>query len=79
MAAILQETSGAVQRIVERRREQRTASQEIAHLVENIAQAAQGSSSWAVQNAERAQNLQRLSAELRRNFLALPPDSMVSG
>ena len=46
-------------------REQSAASQEIARLVENIAQSAEGSNSRAVRNSERAQDLQRLAAELR--------------
>ena len=38
---------------------------EIARLVENIAQAAEGSNSRALHNSERAQNLQRLAADLQ--------------
>lgn len=60
-----QETVEVVQGIADSTREQSAASQEIARLVENIAQAAEGSSNRAVQNTERAQNLQRLSAELQ--------------
>ena len=60
-----QETVEVVQGIADSTREQSAASQEIARLVENIAQAAEGSSSRAVQNTERAQSLQRLSAELQ--------------
>ena len=51
--------------IADSTREQSAASQEIARLVENIAQAAEGSNSRAVRNSERAQDLQRLAAELR--------------
>ena len=60
-----QETVEVVHGIADSTREQSAASQEIARLVENIAQAAEGSSSRAVQNTERAQSLQRLSAELQ--------------
>ncbi|HSG23730.1 MAG TPA: Cache 3/Cache 2 fusion domain-containing protein [Azonexus sp.] len=60
-----QETVEVVNGIADSTREQSAASQEIARLVENIAQAAEGSSSRAVKNTERAQNLQRLSAELQ--------------
>ena len=60
-----QETVEVVHGIADSTREQSAASQEIARLVENIAQAAEGSSDRAMQNTERAQNLQRLSAELQ--------------
>lgn len=60
-----QQTVDVVHGIADSTREQSAASQEIARLVENIAQSAEGSSSRAVRNSERAQNLQRLAAELR--------------
>ena len=60
-----QETVEVVHGIADSTREQSAASQEIARLVENIAQAAEGSSNRSVQNTERAQNLQRLAAELQ--------------
>jgi len=60
-----QETVEVVHGIADSTREQSAASQEIARLVENIAQAAEGSSNRAMQNTERAQNLQRLSTELQ--------------
>lgn len=59
------QTVDVVQSIAESTREQSSASQEIARLVENIAQMAEGSSSRAVQNTERAQNLRGLAAELQ--------------
>ena len=58
-------TVETVHSIADSTREQSSASQEIARLVEHIAQAAQGSNSRAQSNSERAQNLQRLSAELQ--------------
>ena len=60
-----QQTVEVVHGIADSTREQSAASQEIARLVENIAQAAEGSNSRAVRNSERAQDLQRLAAELR--------------
>jgi len=45
--------------------EQSAASQEISRLVERIAQMAEGTNGRAIKNTERAQNLQRLSAELQ--------------
>jgi methyl-accepting chemotaxis protein len=60
-----QQTVEVVHGIADSTREQSAASQEIARLVENIAQAAEGSNSRAVRNSERAQELQRLAAELR--------------
>src|SRR5574343_88439 len=60
-----QQTVEVVHGIADSTREQSAASQEIARLVENIAQAAEGSSNRSVLNSERAQNLQRLAAELR--------------
>lgn len=60
-----QDTVEVVNGIADSTREQSAASQEIARLVENIANAAEGSSSRAVKNTERAQNLQRLSGELQ--------------
>jgi len=60
-----QETVEVVHGIADSTHEQSAASQEIARLVENIAQAAEGSSNRSVQNTERAQNLQRLAAELQ--------------
>jgi methyl-accepting chemotaxis protein len=60
-----QQTVGTVQSIADSTREQSSASQEIARLVENIAKMAEGSNGRAVKNAERAQNLQQLSAELQ--------------
>jgi len=60
-----QETVDVVHGIADSTREQSSASQEIARLVENIAQSAEGSNSRAVQNSERAQNLQRMAAELQ--------------
>ena len=60
-----QQTVEVVHGIADSTREQSSASQEIARLVENIAQAAEGSNSRAVRNSERAQELQRLAAELR--------------
>ncbi|HEX6735074.1 MAG TPA: methyl-accepting chemotaxis protein [Azonexus sp.] len=59
------ETVLVVQGIAESTREQSSATQEIARLVETIVQAAEGSSSRSVRNSERAQNLQRLAAELQ--------------
>jgi methyl-accepting chemotaxis protein len=59
-----QQTVDTVQSIADSTREQSAASQEIARLVENIATMAEGSSGRAVKNSERAQNLQRLAAEL---------------
>jgi len=58
-------TVEVVQGIAESTREQSAASQEIASLVERIAQAAEGTNSRAIANKERAQNLLRLSAELQ--------------
>jgi len=60
-----QQTVAVVHGIADSTREQSAASQEIARLVETIVQAAEGSSSRAVRNSERAQNLQRLSGELQ--------------
>ncbi len=60
-----QETVEVVSGIADSTREQSAASQEIARLVESIATAAEGSSSRAVKNTERAKNLQRLSGELQ--------------
>jgi methyl-accepting chemotaxis protein len=60
-----QDTVEVVNGIADSTREQSAASQEIARLVENIANAAEGSSSRAVKNTERAQSLQRLSGELQ--------------
>ena len=51
--------------IADSAREQSSASQEIARLVETIAQAAAASSNRAALNSERAQNLLRLAAELQ--------------
>jgi methyl-accepting chemotaxis protein len=59
------QTVDVVQSIAHSTREQSSTSQEIARLVENIAQMAEGSSSRAVQNTERARNLQGLAAELQ--------------
>jgi ABC-type multidrug transport system fused ATPase/permease subunit len=50
-----QQTVEVVHGIADSTREQSTASQEIARLVENIAQAAEGSNSRALHNSERAQ------------------------
>jgi hypothetical protein len=44
---------------------QKNIAKMIARLVENIAQAAEGSNSRAMRNSERAQNLQRLAADLQ--------------
>ncbi len=60
-----QETVAVVQGIADSTREQSAASQEIARLVENIAQSAEGSSARAQRNSERAEELQRLAAELQ--------------
>lgn len=60
-----EQTVLTVQSIAENTREQSASSQEIARLVENIAQMAEGSSGRAIRNAERAENLQQLAAELR--------------
>ncbi|MBS1130136.1 MAG: Histidine kinase, region:Bacterial chemotaxis sensory transducer [Proteobacteria bacterium] len=60
-----QQTVEVVHGIADSTREQSSASQEIARLVENIAQSAEGSNSRAVRNSERAQNLQRLAADLQ--------------
>ena len=60
-----EDTVGVVQGIAESTREQSAASQEIARLVENIAQAAEGSNSRAIENAERARALQQLAGELQ--------------
>jgi methyl-accepting chemotaxis protein len=57
-------TVEVVQGIAEITRDQSAASQEIASLVERIAQAAEGTNSRAIANKELAQNLLRLSAEL---------------
>ena len=46
-------------------REQSAASQEIARLVENVAQAAEGTNERALGNRQRAQALERLAAELQ--------------
>jgi methyl-accepting chemotaxis protein len=60
-----QETVAVVHDIAGSTREQSAASQEIANLVEKIAQAAEGSSQRAIRNSERAQNLLRLAGELQ--------------
>ena len=60
-----QQTVEVVHGIADSTREQSSASQEIARLVENIAQAAEGSNSRAMRNSERAQNLQGLAADLQ--------------
>lgn len=60
-----QTTVDVVHGIADSTREQSAASQEIARLVEQIAQAAEGSNLRAQSNSERAQNLQRLAAELQ--------------
>ena len=60
-----QQTVEVVHGIADSTREQSAASQEIARLVENIAQTAEGSNSRAVKNSERAENLQRLASELQ--------------
>ena len=59
------QTVQVVHGIADSTREQSAASQDIARLVENIAQMAEGSNSRAVQNADRAQNLQQLASELK--------------
>jgi methyl-accepting chemotaxis protein len=60
-----QQTVSVVHGIADSTREQSSASQEIARLVESIVQSAEGSSNRAQRNSERAVNLQRLSAELQ--------------
>ncbi|MCG2576718.1 methyl-accepting chemotaxis protein [Dechloromonas sp. XY25] len=60
-----QETVAVVHDIAGSTREQSAASQEIANLVEKIAQAAEGSNQRAIRNSERAQNLLRLAEELQ--------------
>jgi len=60
-----QETVEVVHGIADSTREQSAASQEIARLVENIAQAAEGSNHRALQNSDRAQNLQRMADDLQ--------------
>jgi methyl-accepting chemotaxis protein len=60
-----EQTVSVVHGIADGTREQSAASQEIARLVESIAQAAEGSNAQAVTNSGRAQELQRLSAELQ--------------
>src|SRR5574343_262057 len=59
-----QETVEVVHGIADSTREQSSASHEIARLVENIAQAAEGSNNRALLNSQRAQNLLQLAAEL---------------
>jgi methyl-accepting chemotaxis protein len=59
------QTVQVVHGIADSTREQSAASQDIARLIENIAQMAEGSNSRAVKNAERAQNLQSLASELK--------------
>jgi methyl-accepting chemotaxis protein len=60
-----QQTVDTVKNIADSTREQSSASQEIARLVENIAQMAEGSSSRAITNAERARHLQMLATQLQ--------------
>jgi len=60
-----EQTVSVVHGIADGTREQSAASQEIARLVESIAQAAEGSNAQALTNSGRAQELQRLSAELQ--------------
>jgi methyl-accepting chemotaxis protein len=60
-----QETVDVVHGIAESTREQSAASHEIARLVETIAQTAEASNSRAVQNSDRAENLQRMAADLQ--------------
>lgn len=62
------DTVSVVHGIADGTREQSAASQEIARLVENIAQAAEGSNSRAQRNSERAHLLQDLAAELQRQL-----------
>jgi len=63
--ARVQETVGVVMHIAEGTREQSAASQEIARLVERIAQAAEGTNERALGNRQRAQELERLADELQ--------------
>ena len=60
-----QQTVDVVQGIADSTREQSAASLEIARLVENIAQATEGSNTEAATNSARAEDLQHLSAELQ--------------
>ena len=60
-----QQTVGVVHGIADSTREQSTASQEIARLVESVAQAAEGTSGRAALNRERAQRLQQLANDLQ--------------
>ncbi len=60
-----QQTVEVVHGIADSTREQSAAGQEIARLVENIAQAAEGSNAQSMTNSERARELLRLSAELQ--------------
>ena len=59
------DTVEVVHGIADGTREQSAASQEIARLVENIAQSAEGSNNRAQRNSERAQLLQQLASELQ--------------
>ncbi|HOI51477.1 MAG TPA: methyl-accepting chemotaxis protein [Azonexus sp.] len=63
--ARVQETVGVVMHIAEGTREQSAASQEIARLVERIAQAAEGTNERALGNRQRAQELEHLADELQ--------------
>ena len=63
--ARVQETVGVVMHIAEVTREQSAASQEIARLVERIAQAAEGTNERALGNQQRAQELEHLADELQ--------------
>jgi methyl-accepting chemotaxis protein len=63
--ARVQETVGVVMHIAEGTREQSAASQEIARLVERIAQAAEGTNERALGNRQRAQELEHLANELQ--------------
>jgi len=60
-----QQTVEVVHGIADSTREQSAAGQEIARLVENIAQAAEGSNAQSMTNSDRARELLRLSAELQ--------------
>ncbi|WP_374327409.1 methyl-accepting chemotaxis protein [Azonexus sp.] len=63
--ARVQETVGVVMHIADGTREQSAASQEIARLVERIAQVAEGTNERAISNRQRAQELEHLANELQ--------------
>ncbi|WP_043421944.1 methyl-accepting chemotaxis protein [Azonexus hydrophilus] len=60
-----EQTVSVIMHIADGTREQSAASQEIARLVEHIAQAAEGTNERALGNRQRAHELERLAAELQ--------------